>query len=406
MTNQPSVPRYLPWLILAAAVVINLTMGFNYSWSVIKKALVTDWHWTNVEAALPFTVYSIVYATTMFFAGRAQDKFGPRRVATAGSLILAVGMLTCSYATTPAAMAIGYGILVAIGFSVCYATTIPTSVKWFPPAQKGAITGLVVGALGLAAVYMAPLANWLLAVRGIPAVFLILGLGAAGVILVTAQLLRTPPAAAAPAAAAGTPTPAADNLTWRQMVRTATFRKLWLMFLFLGSAGQMMFAHMATIAKTQADWEGGFYLVILLALFNTGGRMLGGALSDRFGRLAILKAVYFFFALDLALFPVFHTPALLSLGAAVVGLTYGACIALFPSLTCDYYGVKNLGANYGILFTSWGISGFLGPIYAGWAADVTGSYVLAYYLSAGLLFVALALAFTVRPPRHSPATRC
>lgn len=398
MTHDRPAPRYLPWLILAAAILINLTMGFNYSWSVIKKALVTDWHWTNVEAALPFTVYSVVYAATMFFAGRAQDKFGPRRVATAGSLVLAAGMLACGYADTPLAMAFGYGVPVAVGFSMCYATTIPTSVKWFPPSQKGVITGLVVGALGLAAVYMAPLANWILAAKGIPAVFIILGLGAAGVILLTAQFLRTPPAAPTPASAASASASSATDLAWRAMIRTATFRKLWFMFLFLGSAGQMMFAHMATIAKTQADWEGGFYLVILLAIFNTGGRMLGGALSDRFGRLAILRAVYFLFAIDLLFFSTYRTPALLCLGAAVVGLTYGACIALFPSLTCDYYGVKNLGANYGILFSSWGVSGFLGPIYAGWAADATGGYVLAYYASAALLLVALALAFTVRPP--------
>lgn len=399
--NRPA-PRYLPWLILAAAIVINLTMGFNYSWSVIKKAMVNDWHWTNVEAAFPYTVYSIVYAISMFFAGRAQDKFGPRRVASFGSLVLAVGMLTCGYADSPLTMAFGYGLLVAVGFSMCYATTIPTSVKWFAPAKKGVVTGIVLGALGLAAVYMAPLANWLLAIRGIPAVFLILGLGAAVTIFLIAQLLRNPPAPAVhPAAAA---VPATAELVWRQTLKTATFRKLWVMFLFLSSAGQMIFAHMATIAKTQATWEGGFYLVILLALCNTGGRMAGGALSDRFGRIAILKAVFFFFTLNLAFFPAYDTPGLLSLGAAVTGLCYGACMALFPLLTCDYYGVKNLGANYGILFTAWGCSGLLGPLYAGWAADVTGSYVIAYYLSAALLLVSLALAFTVRPPQTCDAS--
>jgi len=393
-TSPP--PRYIPWLMLAAAFVINLTMGFNYSWSVIKKALVADWRWTNVEAALPYTVYSVVYALSMFFAGRAQDKFGPRRVATFGSLVLAAGMLICSCAASPVAMAVGYGLFVSIGFSMCYATTIPTSVKWFPSAQKGIITGIVVGAVGLAAIYVAPLANWMLAVRGIPAVFLFLGLGAAGIILFTAQFLRTPAGAGA---AAETAPAAGGDLFWRAVVRTAIFQKMWFMFFFLSSAGQMMFAHLATIAKTQAAWEGGFYLVMLLAAFNTAGRMAGGALSDRFGRIAILKAVFFLFALNLAFFPAYHTPALLALGTAVAGLCYGACFSLFPLLTCDYFGVQNLGANYGILFTAWGFSGFLGPIYAGWAVDVTGSYVIAYYASAFFLLISLSLAFTIKPPR-------
>jgi len=70
--------KHRAWIILAAAIGINLTLGVNYSWSVIKKALVTDWHWTNVDASLPYTVYTTIFALVMVFAGRLQDKVGPR----------------------------------------------------------------------------------------------------------------------------------------------------------------------------------------------------------------------------------------------------------------------------------------------------------------------------------------
>jgi len=63
------------------------------------------------------------------------------------------------------------------------------------------------------------------------------------------------------------------------------------------------------------------------------------------------------------------------LGSAMVGFNYGACLSLFPATTADYWGTKNLGFNYGILFTAWGVGGVFGPILAGKIADATGSYM-------------------------------
>lgn len=391
------------WTVLAAAVAINLTMGVNYSWSIINKALVAHWHWTNIEASLPFSVYSTVYALSMLFSGRAQDKLGPRRVATMGSVILGAGMIFCSFAGTPLLMAVSYGLVVSVGNSMSYSTTIPSTVKWFPPARKGLVTGLVMSALGLAAVYVAPLASWLIAHCGIADTFLFLGLGAAIVIAAAAQFLCNPPA--------GHVLPAVDRKTaaitsilpgrdfdWHEMAKTASFYKLWLMFLFSASAGLMILGHAATIAKIQANWENGFYLVILLALCNTVGRIAGGTLSDKFGRITMMKAVFFVLAANMAAFSFYVTPPLMFMGVIVTGLCYGAIITLFPVTTCDFYGVKNLGVNYGLMMTSWGVAGILGPIMAGWAVDVSGTYQLAYKVSAVLLLAAVAIAFTVKAP--------
>jgi len=392
------------WAVLAGAVAINLTMGFNYSWSIINKALVSDWRWTSLEASLPFSIYSAVYSLSMLFSGRAQDKFGPRIVATVGSIVLGAGMVACSFAVSPLLMAISYGLVVSIGNSMCYATTIPSVVKWFPPARRGLVTGTVMSALGLAAVYVAPLASWLLASYGIANTFLFLGAGAVAVILVAAQYLGNPPAGYDCHSAVDRKTVVMTSIQpgrefdWQEMVRTANFYKIWLMFFFSASAGLMILSHVATIAKIQADWENGFYLVILLAVCNTLGRIVGGTLSDRFGRIGMMKGVFFVLAANLAVFSFYVSLPLIIMGVIVTGLCYGAIITMFPLATSDFYGVKHLGVNYGLVMTAWGSAGVFGPILAGWAVDASGAYLLAYQVSAVLLLAATAIAFTVKTP--------
>ena len=90
------------------------------------------------------------------------------------------------------------------------------------------------------------------------------------------------------------------------------------------------------------------------------------------------------------------------LGSAVIGFSYGSCLSLFPSTCADYWGTKNLGLNYGILFTAWGVGGVLGPILAGRIADSTGSYQIAYVISAALMILAAILTFFTKSPAKRP----
>jgi OFA family oxalate/formate antiporter-like MFS transporter len=395
--------KYRAWIVLAAATGINLTFGINYSWSIIKKTLVTDWQWTNVDASLPYTVYSTTFALVMVFAGRMQDKMGPRIVVTLGSILVGTGLISCSFTDTLLFMSITYGIT-GVGYALCFSATMPVCIKWFPPEKRGLIMGIVISGSALASAYFSPIVNALLSHYGIHETFLILGIGIFIVIAGLAQFLDNPPAdSKTKSTAAGLSTPAPGisfttaDVDWRGMIRTNLFYKIWLMYFIAASAGLMIVGHIATIAQTQAHWENGFYLVILFAVFNTGGRMIGGFLSDKFGRLKILMAVFIFQAANLLLFGSYTTPTLLALGTIVTGLSYGAAFALFPLATADHYGVKNLGGNYGLVFTAWGFAGLLGPIMAGLAVDTTGTYVYAYMISAVTLFGALILAASITP---------
>ena len=104
---------------------------------------------------------------------------------------------------------------------------------------------------------------------------------------------------------------------------------------------------------------------------------------------------------NMALFATYSTSLTIAIGAAIAGIGYGSLLSLFPSTAADFYGMKNFGANYGVLYTAWGVSGLIGPIIAAIVVDSTGSYDLAYMISAILLVVALGLAIITKPVKDT-----
>jgi OFA family oxalate/formate antiporter-like MFS transporter len=409
MAQENTAIKNKGWTVVVAALSINLILGVLYAWGVMAKALVVQWHWSKADAALPFTVSTAAFAITMIFAGRLQDKMGPRLIAASGGIVLGLGLLASSFAHSPGVMLVTFGLVGGIGIGLGYSATTPPAIKWFPPSKKGLITGIVVSGVGLAAVYISPLAQFLLKATGIQQTFLYLGLGAIVIVAVLAQLLRNPPPGYQPPVAAPATSPAAKaaatpraNLDWGAMLRTSQFYRLWLMFILAASAGLMIIAHVAIIAKEQAHWEWGFVPVVLLAIFNSCGRVLSGIVSDRIGRTQTMMLAFVLQACNMFAFSHYTSSALLVFGSAFTGLCYGTIFTLMPAATADFYGVKNLGVNYGFLFTGFGVAGVFGPLLGGKIRDLTGTYSSSYTISALMLLVGTALAYTTRAPALEP----
>jgi OFA family oxalate/formate antiporter-like MFS transporter len=176
------------------------------------------------------------------------------------------------------------------------------------------------------------------------------------------------------------------------------------MFACGAGAGLMIISKLAKLVEVQADLKLGFLLVALLAVGNGGGRIAAGVLSDKIGR---QKTLFTCFLLQAGLIlllsqataqnPLGTLPALIIL-SILIGANYGANLSLFPSITKDFYGLKNFGVNYGLVFTAWGLGGFVLSLLAGWTYDRTQSFAFAYYSSAILLLVAAGLTFLIRSP--------
>lgn len=391
------------WIVTAAGTGLNLALGILYAWSIFAKQLSETverggYGWTKTEATLPYTLAILCFAIMMIPAGRLQDRLGPRIVASAGALLTGAGMIIASFAgpqnILPAL--IGFGMLTGTGIGLGYASATPAAVKWFPPRKKGLITGLVVSGFGLAPVYIAPLSVYLLSTYGTSTSFRIIGIGFTLFTLLIAQFIRNPAAPAKPA----TPAVAAavstrKEYSWREMLKTPGFYFLYIEYMCAALAGLMIIGHLAKIVVIQSGntITIGFLFVAVLAIFNAGGRIIAGIVSDYIGRVITLSMVCLCQAIVMFFFSQFSSVTSLFVGSALVGFNYGACLALFPATTADYWGTKNFGLNYGILFTAWGIGGVFGPMLAGRIADLTGGYDTAYLISAGLLMLAVVLTF-------------
>lgn len=400
------------WAVVFCGLGLNLALGVLYAWSVFAKQMTEPVSagglgLTKTEASLPYMLAIGVFALMMVPAGRMQDKFGPRRVAMAGAVLTGLGLMVSSLVQPGSIMPvlIGFGLMAGAGFGLGYAAATPAAIKWFPPEKKGLVTGLVVSGFGLAPVYIAPLARHLLEDFGVSGAFRILGAAFTIVALALGSRIVNPPAGHVPApaagakpAAAGGPDAAAPD--WRVMLRTRAFYLLYTEYTFAALAGLMIIGHLARIIAVQTGGlvQTGFLFVASMAVFNALGRLMAGMLSDKLGRLRTLMFVCLSQAAVMLAFPGLDGMAGFFAGSAVVGFSYGACLALFPATVADYWGSKNFGLNYGILFTAWGLGGVFGPLLAGRIADVSGSYTLAYYIAAGLMLAAAALTTITKKP--------
>ncbi|HHW48338.1 MAG TPA: OFA family MFS transporter [Clostridiaceae bacterium] len=392
------------WIVTSAATGINLILGVLYIWSIMGKALINEYNWTATQASLPYTVCIVMFALVMIFAGRVQDVKGPRLSSTFGGILLGGGLILSGFVKEPFLMTLTFGILGGAGIGFCYAATTPPAVKWFPLEKKGLISGIVVSGVGFAAVYISPLTNMLIMNFGVAKTFLFIGIAALIILIVLSQLLIDPPAGHLEQMKqkvqknGGKIFEHKKQFGWREMLKTLSFYNLWVMYAFTSSAGLMIIGHLTVIAKNQAQWEHGFYLVVFLAVFNTLGRIVAGIVADKFGHIKTMRIIFSVQAVNMILFSLYTSPLLLAIGAALTGASYGALFSVFPVAIADYYGTKNLGVNYGLLFTSWGFGGVIGPLLAGGIFDATGSYNISYVVSAVLLIIACLLTFVIRSP--------
>ena len=388
--------------VLGAAVGINLLAGILYIWSVISKSLISELNWTSKEASLPYTISTLCFVIAMVIFGKIQDAKGPSFTATIGSILMGSGLILSGFTKSPLIMLITIGAITGPGIGIINVSTAPPAVKWFPPEKKGIITGIVVSGVGISSIIFSPLSNYLLSTVGISKTFIYLGVGALFFAFIFAQMLKNPPEGYNTVAtnkldktSLGMDLPREDS-TWREMLKTKEFYKLWVMLAFSSSAGLMIIGHISNIAKIQVNWESGFLLVIFLAVFNTLGRILGGSISDKIGCINLMRIMFALQGLNMFFFPKYLNIWLVAFGVAIAGLCYGAGFPVFPAKILDLYGAKDFGLNYGLIFTSWGIGGVIGPMTGAAIFDLTGSYNNAFLIAFLLLAISLAITFTFK----------
>ncbi|SMC69289.1 MFS transporter, OFA family, oxalate/formate antiporter [Desulfocicer vacuolatum DSM 3385] len=415
------------WITTFSGTAINLCLGILYAWSIWKSALVNvdkagqamtgineGWvYLTNAQAATPFSLCVIIFALLMIPGGRIQDKISPKFGATVGGLLLAAGCIIAGMMKSYTGLIIGFGILGGAGMGIGYAAPTPAALKWFGPEKRGLIAGLVVGGYGGAALYIGWLGQKLIDAYGVTGSFVALGTFFAVIVVIAGQMLKAPPEGYVPPSAAssvGTTQATEKTHNWEagDMMKTWQFYALVFMFILTTQSGLLIISSAkGLMMKTAKDMPffaaNAWILVSFGGLVNASGRVGTGFYSDKIGRLNAYCLNCGVSALCLFVLPYVISTANLFLLFVVVGVAYwqyGGGLSLMPSFTADFFGAKNLGFNYGLVFIGWGLGFFMARV-GGVIQDVTGSLDLAFYISGGLLVAGVILAKLTTKPQYT-----
>jgi len=79
---------------------------------------------------------------------------------------------------------------------------------------------------------------------------------------------------------------------------------------------------------------------------------------------------------------------------------FGGNFSLFPTATADLFGSKNLGPNYGIVFTAYGVAGFIGAVGVNLFVSIFGSYLILFIIMGIMSVVSAILAYVIKPPKQ------
>ncbi|HET6562414.1 MAG TPA: OFA family MFS transporter [Marmoricola sp.] len=410
-------PSKSRWILVAAALLLQFSIGAVYAWSVFSSALqdeeaAPDWGLSKVAASLPFTVTIAMIFVGSYIGGRIQDKKGPRIVAIIGGIIYAAGIILASFSGGESQLWLligGYGVISGFGLGFAYIVPIAMLQKWFPD-KTGLITGLAVGGFGFGAVLTAPVAQWL--IDRDPSeptrAFLWLGIAYLVMSLVGASFFKNPPQGYVVPGyerTSGDGKDHAKEYDQGEALRTPQWYLLTAILTLNVSVGIALIS----VAKGSAEGIAGYSaagaatVVGVLAIFNGGGRIVWAAASDYIGRMPSFAAMLGLQGVCLLILPHAGNAVLWFVLAAVIYLCYGGGFGTMPATAGDFFGVRNAGAIYGLMLVGWSLGGVIGPIIISTLlgdGDDTANYELAYTVMGIIALVSVALTFITKVPKE------
>ncbi len=410
-TEQQDNPTRGRWWLVAAALLLQFSIGAVYAWSVFSKALTVaePFQLSKLEGALPFEVTIGMIFIGSYIGGRLQDKKGPRLVALMGGIIYAVGIILASFSHNRGQLwllVLSYGVIGGFGLGFAYIVPIAMLQKWFPD-KRGLITGLAVGGFGFGTVLTSPISQGLIDInKDVPTkAFLPLGIGYLILSLIGASFFRNPPSGyQVPGFSPATSGPVVDSgkdYTEKEALRTPQWYLLMTILALNVTAGIALISQAAASATDIAGYTkaGAAGLVGALAIFNGGGRIVWAVVSDHTGRMPAFAAMLGLQGICLLAIPHASSAVLFFILAAVIYLCYGGGFGTMPATAGDYFGVRHAGAIYGLMILGWSLGGIIGPFIISGLIGGAKNYTLGYTVIAVIALASMVLTVITKIPR-------
>jgi MFS transporter, OFA family, oxalate/formate antiporter len=395
-------PRiFYGWFVVAAAFAVTFAgFGSAYTFSAFVESLQRDFGASRGSVSLVFSLAGFLYFGLGAVSGPLADRWGSRRLAVAGMIMIGMGLAAASMARSLAEIYAAYGLGVGLGVGCSYVPVLGAVQRWFVK-RRGFASGLAVSGIGVGTLVMPPLASLFIETLGWRGAYLTLGSLAAVVGAGMALLIENDPRDRGlgpdgdplqPRA----PSAQAVGASVGEAIKSSRFIGLYAACL-IGSFGVFVpFVHLVPYAKDHDIPQSSAVLLLgVIGIGSTAGRFFLGGLADRIGRQLATLMTFVGMALSLAVW-VFATGFwALAVFAFIYGVFYGGWVALLPTLVMDYFGGRNVSGLIGILYTSVAFGTLIGPSAAGFAFDLSHSYTLPIVASACANIIAAAIMITM-----------
>lgn len=404
MTTKTSKNR---WFIALSAVLIHLSIGSVYAYSVFKNPLMDQLGWDNKEVTVSFTIAIFFLGLSAATLGRFVEKNGPRKSAILAAILFSCGLLGTGLSVQLESLLgyyLSYGVIAGIGLGVGYISPVSTLVKWFPD-RRGLATGMAVLGFGAGSLICSPIAARLIDALGVSSTFYILGTVYFILMMSGALYIVKPPEGWMPKgmqerASSGNQVNSKDlaQLTATEAVRTGRFWMLWIMMFVNISSGIMIISVASPMAQEKAGMTAAAAatLVGIMGFFNGGGRIGWASLSDYLGRSNVFTIFFVVQCILFMVLPSISDPVVFQIFILMIMTCYGGGFASLPAYIGDLFGTKQLGAIHGFLLTSWSAAGVVGPMMVASLYDRSQNYDTTFYVFAVFLGVALVTTIFIR----------
>lgn len=396
MTENKIQNRYL---ILAIGACVQFTYGIAYVWSVFQPYAIKKFSLDTSAANQPFGLLLGLFAIGNLTGGYLQKKLNTTFIIYIGSTVMCLGLLATAYVPVdkPWLLNITYGCFTGFGCGCAYNTLLATMQKWFPD-KRGMVTGIIVCSAGLFGLIMNPIANHFLEVSDFTTAMVVVA-GILFVICVTCGwVIKTPPAGyMADYKPIKIPT-TSKQYTVRDMVRTKQYYILAITFMLAVPAYFLINPMLMSLGVERGlTTKIALLGVMLVSIMNTTGRLVTPWLSDRIGRKLLLMFLFLFSTFSISLLTIASGNGFLIL-VSCIAFTYGGFMGMYPTVSADYFGVKNAGINYGVVMLGYAMSSIGCPYLVRAVQTMPMGTAFSFVIAAGANVVGFILLLGLKKP--------
>lgn len=381
------------WLIILGTVIAQLGLGTIYTWSLFNQPLADKFGWSLSKVAVTFSITSFTLAFSTLLAGKIQDKIGIRKLISIAGIVLGIGLLLSSRVNSLSMLYVTAGVIVGAADGIAYITSLSNCIKWFPK-KKGLISGVSVGAYGTGSLIFKYVNASLISSKGVSMAFLYWGVTAMILIIIGAQLIKDAPNRTCDANDSNY-----NNFTVFEMLKTKQAYLLFIVFFTACMSGLYLIGIVKDIGVQLAGLTPALAAnaVAMVAIFNTAGRIILGALSDRVGSIKVVLFTLTFTAISVFILGTIH----LNFGiffACVAGISFcfGGNITVFPPIVGNFFGLNNQTKNYGIVYQGFGLGALSGTL----IATLVGGFKPTFMVVGVLCILSLLIVLTIKAPKR------